>query len=145
MHDRRIVCGSSPVHFRLRPGHHTAAGFAGFWDSGVPNWFMRRSWGHLGCIKATIGHSIRKRCRGITHFREAFGPPLGPWATPKPPQPLPASHRRKINRKPVQKPFDEHHRGDSDLSECAGNPAPLMQYPTRLQQDTSTDLRSSST
>ena len=71
-----------------RPGHHTAAGFTRFWDSGVQNWFMRRSWGHLGCIRATIGHSIRKRCRGITHFREAFGPPLGPRAARKPPQPF---------------------------------------------------------
>lgn len=67
-----------------RPGHHTAAGFTRFWDSGVQNWFMRRSWGHLGCIRASIGHSIRRRCRGITHL----GRPLGRLWAPGPPESL---------------------------------------------------------
>ena len=54
----------------------------------LQNWYQRQSWRHLGGTWATIGHSIQKRSRGIVRFGEAFGSPLGPWGTQKPPQPF---------------------------------------------------------
>ena len=52
----------------------------------LQNWCPRRSWMHLWSIRATIGHSIRKWSRGISHFWGAFGSPLGPWGSQKLPQ-----------------------------------------------------------